>query len=87
MLSDHELAQLFQLRESPAAAPGATASQLVGAAYGAAGLTSHRPRSGSSYGSSGPAADPAQRNFTAVAHLFHSNSNRSSVAWEAGLRR
>ena len=82
MLSDTELAQLEQLREAAAAYhPGAAASeQLVGAPGGG-----HRPRSGG--GTRGAATNPAQSNFTAVAHLYHANSNRSSVAWEAGLRR
>ena len=31
--------------------------------------------------------DRAHKNFNAVAHLYHGNSNRASVAWEAGLRR
>ena len=47
----------------------------------------HRPRSAA--GTRGAVTNPAraQANFTAVAHLYHANSNRSSVAWEAGLRR
>jgi hypothetical protein len=84
MLSDLELGQLEQLREAAAAYhPGAAApKQLVGAPGGG-----HRPRSAA--GTRGAVTNPAraQANFTAVAHLYHANSNRSSVAWEAGLRR
>ena len=79
MLNDFELAQLKQLREGAAAAPGATPEQQLVGAHGGG----HRPRSCTGR----IATDPAQQNFTAVAHLYHNSSNCSSVAWEAGLRR
>lgn len=81
MLSDPELSQLGQLREAAAAyhpSYMATVSerQLV--------RGGDRPRSAGGRRSDG---ERSQANFTAVAHLYHANSNRSSVAWEAGLRR
>ena len=87
MLSDLELAQLEQLREAAAAYhPGAAATEQP-AVYPPGG--GQRAPGGVRGGgvSRGGASNPAHSNFTAVAHLFHGNSNSSSVAWEAGLRR